>query len=200
MFGGVWMLGPHCRPNICFFCCMKHRFCAHVSCFHSLVVSVIFNFWIVSAFFIHSHSVDKWFWPSRSPGPPPPPFILLLLLSHHHYHHLSHLLALLFVRFTHVAVVSLRLRPIRRVPASQPLGAWSDPIIQSPVLEGLILILPDVLLFSLSWSLCYFLFFLDVTSFSQKFLIFQSIQFRINFTWYFCWFYSCLSLRLKIET
>lgn len=54
MFGGVWMLGPHCRPNICFFCCMKHLFCAHVSCFHSSVVSVIFNFWIVSASsFIH---------------------------------------------------------------------------------------------------------------------------------------------------
>lgn len=169
---GIWMCmnagtslpGDLDRPNICFFCCMKHLFRAHVSCFHSSVVSVIFNFLNCFCFFIHSHSVDKWFWPSRSPGHPPPPFILLLLLSHHHYHHLSHLLALLFVRFTHVAVVSLRLRPIRRVPASQPLGAWSDPIIQSPILEGLILILPDVLLFSLSWSVCYFPPFFDLMS------------------------------------
>lgn len=76
---------------------------------------------------------------TAGPGLPPPPSILHLLLHLHHHHHLSHLLALLCICFTLVVLVSFRLRPVGRHLTSQP-------IIQSPVLEGLHLVPPDVLL------------------------------------------------------
>lgn len=83
MFGCVWMLGPDCRPNICFFCCMKHLFCAHVSCFHSSswASSLIFELFLLLHSFTFSWQMVLTITEPRtptstlhtSPTPLPPP-------------------------------------------------------------------------------------------------------------------------------